>query len=119
MKHPILTCYRTCPIHYIGIFLSFIVEVMVIPLFLISNTPLAILAAIAMIYILYAQIKFSTDIVEKCHFIVEASKRPTGLYYKNGTERYYYTDYPFMTIIMLVIPAMIIGAYIMASLIAI
>lgn len=119
MKSSIITCYKTCPIHYIGIFLSFIVEVMLVPLFLLTNTPLAILSAVGMIYILYAQIKLSTDIIEKCHFIVEASKRPTGLYYKNGTERYYYTDYPFMTIIMLLIPAIIIGAYILTSLIAI
>ena len=115
--HSSWTCFTRCPINYFGIFLSFIVEVMLVPLFLLSNTPLTLLATFVLLYILYVQIKLYTDIIKKCHDIIETNKVPTSYCNKRGEQLYNYTNYPLWTILLLVIPAIIIGTFLMASII--
>lgn len=87
---------------------------MIIPLFILTNTPLALLATFMLLYIFYVQMKLYNDIVEKCHDIVETNKVPTNYYRK---KLYYYTDYPFMGIMLLFIPAIIIGLSLMITII--
>lgn len=113
MKPGMLACYKRCPIQYIGIFITFFVEVLAVTTFFI----LPLLSLFSMMYIIFAQMKLAADVIEKCADIVEAGKIPTEYVRKStGQTLYYYTDYPFMGIMLLVIPSLIIGAFVMVAL---
>jgi hypothetical protein len=105
MKPSIRACYKLCPFHYIGIFLSLNIFIWLV----VAALTLTPWFALGGIYIFYALLKLSTDLEIKCIPINEAGMTPTGLFYKDGKPQMRGMNYAMEGVMILVPLAMITG----------
>lgn len=105
MKPSTISCYKLCPIHFIGIFLALNVMIWATVASLMYTTWFALSG----IYIFYALVKLSNDLQEKCESINIAGMHPTGLYYKNGKPQMIGTNYAMAAIGLIMAISLITG----------
>ena len=106
MKPGPLACLKRAPLNFFILFLLHTLLVMAIVGFLITMSWLLLL--IFPLYLFVATI-VSTDLTKKCEDIFKAGMFETGYYYKDGTPVKRGYDYVAQLIMLLVIPATILG----------
>ena len=116
MKHPILTVFKTAPIQMFGMFLCLILMGIVC----VASVTYSPTFLLAIIYIFFAFVALALDAEKKCSFISEATKYPTNYVdAKTGEKVYVYPQYVVFAVVIMMIPSLIIGLYIIYSLLGV